>query len=139
MLDGSDYFHSPAIQCSGCLQRTDARGDSHFRHTVASAALVKAGSHRVLPLDVEAVRHSHGQDKQDCKVNAAKRLVPRLRQEHLQLPLIIGGDDLYCHQPFVAQLRILVKGWCLVTLCDVARVGHNPGYINVWCELITAG
>ena len=107
MLDGSDYFHSTNIQCPGCLQRTDTGGEVHFRHTVVSATLVKAGSHRVLPLDVEEVRNSDGQDKQDCELNAAKRLLPRLRQEHPQLPLIIGGDDLYCHEPFIAQLRDL--------------------------------
>jgi hypothetical protein len=107
MLDGSDYFHSTAIQCPGCLQRTDAQGEVHWRHTVVSATLVKAGSHRVLPLDVEEVRNSDGQHKQDCEVNAAKRLIRRLRQAHPQLPLIIGGDDLYCHEPFIAQLRDL--------------------------------
>jgi hypothetical protein len=107
MLDGSDYFHSTKVQCPGCLQRTDTGGEVHFRHTVVSATLVKAGSHRVLPLDVEEVRNSDGQDKQDCEVNAAKRLLPRLRQEHPQLRLIIGGDDLYCHEPLIAQLRDL--------------------------------
>lgn len=107
MLDGSDYFHSTKVQCPGCLQRTDANGAVHFRHTVVSATLVKAGAHRVLPLDVEEVRNSDGQDQQDCEVNAAKRLLPRLRQEHPQLPLIIGGDDLYCHEPFIMQLRDL--------------------------------
>lgn len=107
MLDGSDYFHSTNIQCLGCLQRTDANGEVHFRHTVVSATLVKAESHRVLPLDVEEVRNSDGRAKQDCEINAAKRLMPRLRQDHPQMPLIIGGDDLYCHEPFIAQLRDL--------------------------------
>jgi hypothetical protein len=107
MLDGSDSFHSTTIECPGCLQRTDANGEGHLRHTVVSATLVKAGSHRVLPLDVEEARNSDGQDKQDCEVNAAKRLMPRLRQDHPQMPLIVGGDDLYCHEPFIAQLRAL--------------------------------
>jgi hypothetical protein len=107
MLDGSDYFHSTRVQCPGCVQRTDRTGQVHYRHTVVSATLVKAGSHRVLPLDVEAVRNSDGQDKQDCELNAAKRLLSRLRQEHPQLPLILGGDDLSCHEPFIAQLREL--------------------------------
>jgi hypothetical protein len=107
MLDGSDYFHSTKVQCPGCLQRTDSNRQVHYHHTVVSATLVKAGCHRVMPLDVEEVRNSDGQDKQDCELNAAKRLIPRLRQEHPQLPLIIGGDDLYCHEPFIAQLREL--------------------------------
>jgi hypothetical protein len=114
MLDGSDYFHSTHLQCPGCLQRTEANGDVHFRHTVVSATLVKAGSHRVLPLDVEEVRNSDGRDKQDCEVKAAKRLIARLRQEHPQLPLIIGGDDLYCHAPFIMQLRELRLHYVLV-------------------------
>ena len=82
-----------------------AGGEVHFRHTVVAATLVKAGSHRVFPLEVEEVRNSDGQAKQDCELNAAKRLIPRLRQEHPQMPLIIGGDDLYAHEPFIAQLR----------------------------------
>src|SRR5262245_3044309 len=86
----------------------------YYRHTVVSATLVKAGSHRVLPLDVEEVRNSDGQNKQDCEVNAAKRLSPRLRQEHPQLPWIIGGDDLYCHEPCIAQLRDLQLHYVLV-------------------------
>ena len=105
MLDGTDYFHSTRVECPSCLQRTDGNGTMHFHHTVVSATLVKAGSHRVLPLDVEEVCNSDGKDKQDCEINAAKRLIPRLRQEHPQMPLIIGGDDLYAHEPFIAQLR----------------------------------
>jgi hypothetical protein len=49
MLDGSDYFHSTRLQCPSCLQRQDSSGQVHFRHTVVSGTLVKAGSHRVLP------------------------------------------------------------------------------------------
>jgi hypothetical protein len=105
MLDGTDYFHSTQLQCPGCLHRTDGAGHVQYRHTVVAATLVKAGSHRVLPLDVEEVRNDDGHEKQDCELNAAKRLLPRLRQEHPQLPLIVGGDDLYCHEPFIMQLR----------------------------------
>ena len=105
MLDGTDYFHSTEIQCPGCVQQRDGGGQVHFRHTVVSATLVKAGSHRVFPLDVEEVRTSDGQEKQDCELQAAKRLIDRLRQEHPQMALLVGGDDLYCHEPFIMQLR----------------------------------
>jgi hypothetical protein len=104
-LDGSDYFHSTTIQWPGCVQRTAASGQRHFRHTGVAATLVKAGSHRGLPRDVAEVRNSDGQDTQDWEVNAAKRLLPRLRQAHPQLPLMIGGDALYCHEPCMAQWR----------------------------------
>jgi len=72
-----------------------------LRHTVVSATLVKAGSHRVVPLEVEEVHKHDGQDKQDCAVNAAQRLMGRVRQEHPRRPLGIWGDDLSCHEPFI--------------------------------------
>jgi hypothetical protein len=103
MLDGSDYFHSTRLQCPSCLQRRDSAGEVHFRHPVVSGTLVQAGSHRVLPLDVEEVRNEEGQDKQECEIKAAKRFMPRLRDEHPQLSLIVGGDDLYGHEPFIVQ------------------------------------
>jgi hypothetical protein len=42
MLDGSDYFHSTTIQYPGCLQRTEANGQVHCRHTAVSATLLRA-------------------------------------------------------------------------------------------------
>ena len=103
-IDGSDYFHSTRIKCPGCVQRRDSQGTVHYYHTVVGATLVKTGSHRVLPLDVEEVRNSDGSQKQDCEINAGKRLMERLRREHRQLKLIVSGDDLYSHEPFVQQL-----------------------------------
>lgn len=49
MLDGSDYFHSVRLQGPSGLQRRDSAGAGHFRHTVVSGTLVKAGAHRVVP------------------------------------------------------------------------------------------
>jgi hypothetical protein len=104
-LDGSDYFHSTKIACPGCLTATDGNGVVHYRHTVVAATVVRAGSHRVLPIDVEEVRNSDGSEKQDCEINAGKRLIKRFRQEHRQMKLIVSADDLYAHEPFVQQLN----------------------------------
>jgi hypothetical protein len=103
-LDGTEYFHSTNIECRGCLSKTDASGQAHYYHCVVAATLVRAGSHKVLPIDVEEVRNSDGQQKQDCELNAAKRLVERFRKEHPQMQIIVGGDDLYSHDPFVELL-----------------------------------
>jgi hypothetical protein len=104
-LDGMEYFHSTEIQCSGCLKKEDSKsGQTSFSHCVVGATLVKAGSHRIFPLDVEEVRNTDGQKKQDCELNAGKRLTERIRKEHPQLPLIVLGDDLYSHEPFVQSL-----------------------------------
>jgi hypothetical protein len=78
-----------------------------LRHPVVSATLVKAGAPRVVPREVAAVRHRDGQAQQDGAVHAAKRLLPRLRQAHPHLPLLLGGDALYGHEPCIAQWRQL--------------------------------
>jgi len=103
-LDGTRYFHSTKLQCPSCLLKADAGGQAHYSHCVVAATLVKAGSHKVLPLDVEPVQNGDGQGKQDCELNAAKRLVRRLRAEHRQMRVILTGDDLYAHEPMVELL-----------------------------------
>jgi len=103
-LDGTQYFHSTKLECPSCLIKTDGSGQAHYSHSVVAATLVKAGSHQVLPLDVEVVKNCDGQGKQDCELNAAKRLVCRLRGEHRQMDIIVTGDDLYSHEPMVEML-----------------------------------
>jgi hypothetical protein len=105
VLDGSEYFHSRQIHCPSCLRQSSANGETHDAHVVVAATVTRAGSHAIVPLDVEEVRHTDGQQKQDCELTAAKRLVKRLRAEHRQLPVCIVGDDLYGHEPFIAELR----------------------------------
>jgi hypothetical protein len=135
VLDGSDYFHSTEIHCPGCLRWEEADGTEHYRHVVVGATLVRAGSHRVLPLDVEEVRNGDGVRVQDCELTAAKRLIQRVRQEHRQMKLIVGGDDLYGHQPYVQLLQSLRLHYVLVAKPEshqelfewVAMVERNGG------------
>ena len=113
-LDGSAYFHSTTIQCPQCLRKTTAQGVGHYSHVVVGATLVKAGTHRILPLDAEEVRNTDGAEKQDCEINAGKRLIRRVRQEHRQMKLIVTGDDLFAHEPFVDELTALRMSYVLV-------------------------
>jgi len=105
VLDGTQYFHSTKIECPSCLKRTDAKGVEHYSHQILAATLVKASSHQILPLDVEAIENEDGTEKQDCETNAAKRLLVRLRQEHRQMKLVVSGDAIYAHEPMVSLAR----------------------------------
>jgi hypothetical protein len=49
------------------------------------------------------VANTDGKEKQDCEINAAKRLIARLRSEHPQMSIILSGDDLYSHAPMIEQ------------------------------------
>jgi hypothetical protein len=121
-LDGSEYFRSTTIQCPHCLRQTDPQGRVHYSHKIVGATVVRAGSHQVLPLDVEEVRNATAESApQDCELTAGKRLIARLRQEHPQMALILIGDDLYSHVPFVEQLVRLRQHFVLV-----ARPSSHP-------------
>ncbi len=121
-LDGSEYFHSTNIQCPHCLRQPDQKGRVHYSHLVVGATLVRAGSHHVVPLDAEEVRNPTAESQpQDCELTAGKRLIARLRREHPQMALIVIGDDLYAHGPFVEQLQQLRLHYVLV-----AKPGSHP-------------
>jgi hypothetical protein len=105
-LDGSEYFRSTQVQCPHCLRQPDSKGRVHYSHLIVGATLVRAGSHQVLPLDVEEVRNATAESiPRDCELTAAKRLLARIRREHPQMAQIVLGDDLYAHVPFVEQLQ----------------------------------
>jgi hypothetical protein len=114
VLDGSEYFHSTQIHCPSCLHQLHANGETHYSHVVVAATVTRAGSHEIVPLDAEEVRNTDGPQKQDCELTAAKRLVTRLRAEHRQLPMCIVGDDLYGHEPFLAELHARGMSFVLV-------------------------
>jgi hypothetical protein len=114
-LDASEYFHSTKVQCPHCLRQPDAQGRVHYSHLVVGATVVRAGSHQVVPLDAEEVRNATVESQpQDCELTAGKRLIARLRREHPQMALIVIGDDLYSHAPFVEQLQQLRLHYVLV-------------------------
>ena len=114
-LDGSEYFRSTKVQCPHCLRQTDPQGRGHYAHKIVGATVVRAGAHQVVPVDVEEVRNATAESTpQDCELTAGKRLITRLRREHPQMALIVIGDDLYSHVPFVEQLQQLRLHYVLV-------------------------
>jgi hypothetical protein len=114
-LDGSEYFRSTKVQCPHCLRQPDPQGRVHYSHKIVGATVVRAGSHQVVPLDVEEVRNATVTSApQDCELTAGKRLITRLRREHPQMALIVSGADLYSHVPFVEQLQHVRQHYVLV-------------------------
>lgn len=98
-IDGSGYFSSEKLHCPGCLVKK-----GRYEHQIVQAALVHPGKRQVIPLCSEEVRNTDGRDKQDCEINAGKRLIKNLRKYHPHLPLVIVADSLYSKQPFIETL-----------------------------------
>ena len=117
-LDGSDYFNSEALSCKNCLVRRDRSGEVHYRHTVVAGTLVKSGKRLILPLDAELCAPQDGAEKQDCESTAGKRLIKRVGEEHPDLRLIVTGDDLYSHVPFIEACQKAGFSYVLVAKPD---------------------
>jgi hypothetical protein len=113
-LDGSEYFHSEAVECAGCLHRKRSDGRVESYHQILQPALVHPGLREVLPLGPEFIRRQDGATKQDCETNAGKRAIRRIRREYRQLPIILVADSLYSTTPMVREILKLRYSYLLV-------------------------
>ncbi len=59
---------------------------------------------QVIPLMPEEINNRDGGTKQDCEVNAAKRLLPKIRQDYPDLGIVLAGDSLFSKQPFISDV-----------------------------------
>ena len=104
-LDGSDYFSSEKIHCDNCLSKKIRGGGVRYYHQILQATVVYPGKRIVIPLAPEFIRNTDGKDKQDCEVNAGKRVIKKIRKAHRQLKMIIVADSLYSKQPFIEDIK----------------------------------
>ena len=104
-VDGSGYFSSENISCPSCLVKKLKKGNVRYHHQILQAVIVCPGNKQVIPLAPEGIRNTDGTKKQDCEINAGKRLVKKIRRAHPKLKIIFVGDDLYSKQPFIDELK----------------------------------
>ncbi len=51
------------------------------------------------------IRNTDGSEKQDCEINAGKRFIRKLRQDHPQLKITLGWDGIASKQPLIEAAR----------------------------------
>jgi len=117
-MDGTQYFSSDSVSCKGCLKTKlkdkgskeggdcdeDDESTINFSHKMVQIAIMHPSMKQVIPLMPEEISNEDGTTKQDCEMNAAKRLIPKVRKDHPQLGLIFGGDDLFSRQPIIEDV-----------------------------------
>ncbi len=113
-VDGSQYFSSEKINCPSCLTTTSKKGVVRYHHSILQAVIVHPDNKQVIPLAPEAIQNTDGTEKQDCEINAGKRLIKKIRKTHPKLKLIVGGDDLFSNQPFIDELKAAGMSFILV-------------------------
>lgn len=113
ILDGTGLFYFKERHCENCLSTThkteDGKTVKRFYHKVLEAKLV-LGDKVVISLETEFIENeSESVSKQDCELNAAKRLLERLKREYPRLPICIQGDALYAAETMMRLCR--ESGW----------------------------
>ena len=109
ILDGTGLFCFKEKHCENCLcteRRTDdGRKEKLYYHKVLEAKIV-LGERIVISLGTEFIENEKEDvEKQDCEINAAKRLMGRLKKDYPRLPICIQGDALYATEPMMKLCR----------------------------------
>lgn len=105
ILDGTGLFYFKEKHCENCLctVRTDENGKKTklYYHKVLEAKIVFS-ENVVLSLGTEFIENEKEDvSKQDCEINAAKRLLKKLKKDYPRLPICVQGDALYATEPFM--------------------------------------
>ena len=109
ILDGTGLFCFKERHCDNCLCTTRRNEDGKmvklYYHKVLEAKIVLS-EHVVVSLGTEFIENEKEDvSKQDCEINAAKRLIERIKKEYAKLPVCIQADALYAAEPFMKLCR----------------------------------
>ncbi len=114
LIDATETHRSEKICCEHCLRFEHKDGRVDFAHRSLAAVLVHPDEKEVLPLMCEEIRNNDGTTKQDCEINAAKRLLPKLSKRYPHLEMVIVGDGLYSKAPMIELCNSLKLDYLFV-------------------------
>ena len=126
IIDGTGLFYFREKHCGNCLVTTVTREIDgkevkvkRYYHKVLEAKLVLAPG-IVISLDTEFIEKESGDvSKNDCEINAAKRLLERLHRDYPRLPVCLQGDALYAAETIMKICR--GYGWKYILTQKASR------------------
>lgn len=84
-----------------CLTKTRDGKTKYFKYVLEAKAVF---GNIVISMDSEWIENTElntEKEKQDCEVNAFKRMAPRIKKSYPKLKLLITGDALYATTPMI--------------------------------------
>lgn len=117
-VDGTGIASFDYQHCEACQTKTSKNGNVTYFHNVMEAKLITSNGFS-LSLATEWISNEGKSeyDKQDCELNAFKRLAVKIKNFFPRLPILITADGLYPNQSFF--YICLQNGWnFIVTLQD---------------------
>jgi hypothetical protein len=120
-LDGTGYFSSHEVHCQNCCVKEHKDGSKTYYHQALTAVLVHHNHKPVFPVAMEFIQKQDGASKNDCELNAAKRIIAKLKTAHPHLKMRMLCDALYANGPFIKELVANKFGYIIV-----ATQKNNP-------------
>lgn len=104
-VDGTEHYCSGAKRCPQCLVRNHRNGKQSFYHQLLGGVIVHPKQRTVFPVACEPIVLQDGSKKNDCELNASKRLIPQIRTCLGQKESILTiFDGLYINGPHIKAL-----------------------------------
>jgi len=104
-IDGVQHFSSNDVHCEQCLCKKHKNGDITYHHNMVCAALVHPDEREVFIMGNEPIIKQDGETKNDCELNASKRLLSQLKSNYGNYPLLIIEDALFANGPHLRQIK----------------------------------
>ncbi len=111
-VDGVHHYSSQQVHCEGCLVKNHRDGSTSYSHSMLAAVLVSPKNKEVFVLGAESITNQDGLKKNDCEINAAKRLIDWMSNQYKDEKFIFVEDALYANGPHIEQ--ILSNNWDFV-------------------------
>lgn len=132
ILDGTGLFYFREKHCNNCLCTTKKMENGKtvklYYHKVLEAKIVM-NENVVISLGTEFIENEKEDvSKQDCELNAAKRLMKKIKKDYPRLPICIQGDALYAAEPIMKLCRETYHWQYLFTQKDTRQKKLDEGF-----------
>jgi len=104
-LDGTSYFSSNKLFSEACMIKESSQGQVTYYLQMLGAAIVHPGRAEVIPMIPEIISRQDGTEKNDCEMNASRRLIEKLRREHPHLKIVVTQDAISPNGPYIRFLK----------------------------------
>lgn len=115
-IDGVEYFESKKVSCPCCLTRQLKNGTTDYHHNLLATVIIHPSHREVFPMLNEPISNADGDTKNDCELNAVKRLLVNIKKNYQDTKFIYVADTLYsCGtviSPILAEGNSYILGIC---------------------------
>jgi len=104
-VDGTGHYCSGKKGCPQCMVKNHRNGKTTYYHQLLGAVAVHPKQSTVFPVACEAIVKQDGSTKNDCELNASKRIIPQIRQTlGVEEAIVAIFDALYINGPHIKAL-----------------------------------